>query len=66
MAKRKAGTYTYSVARSNEEIDKAMNDAAEQTDKGGSKWPGQSYEEGVKAALGWIIGDYEDNPMEDA
>jgi hypothetical protein len=43
-----------------EQIDKAQ--------KGmniGSKWPGMSYEEGVRAALDWVLGDAEEAPMED-
>lgn len=59
---------TYSVGRTDEEIDKVMNEAAEQRDKGGSRWPGMSYEEGVLAALEWIFAGPKDdfqNPMED-
>lgn len=32
---------------------------------GGSRWPNMSYEEGVQAALEWVIGDAEEPPMED-
>ena len=31
---------------------------------GSSKWPGMSYEEGVQAALDWVLGDGPD-PMSD-
>jgi hypothetical protein len=31
---------------------------------GPSKWPGMTYEEGVRSALMWAAGDG-DNPMED-
>lgn len=57
--------HTYSVERSDEEVDKAMNAAGEQRDKGGSRWPGMSYEEGVLAALAWILGQDDANPMEE-
>lgn len=50
--------------RSREEIDNCMNltgDAIEE----GSKYPGMSYEEGVRAALEWVTGDVDDHPMEE-
>jgi len=31
----------------------------------GSKWPGMSYEEGVAAALRWVLGESDEKPMED-
>jgi len=30
-----------------------------------TKWPGMSYEEGVYNTLMWLLGDYEENPMQD-
>jgi hypothetical protein len=37
-----------------DEIDRAL--AAQEE---GSKWPGMSFEEGVEAALRWIVGEQE-------
>ena len=48
----------------NEEIDEVMNECIVQIDKGTSKYPGMSYEEGVAAALRWIQEEGE-NPMKD-
>jgi hypothetical protein len=31
----------------------------------GSKYPGMTYEEGVRAALEWVTGDVDDHPMEE-
>lgn len=47
------------------EIDEQLNRAADQVEKGGSRWPGMSYEEGVSNALRWARGDSDEEPMED-
>ena len=43
-----------------EEIDRANSSNEE-----GSRYPGMTYEEGVVAALGWMLGDIKSSPMED-
>ncbi len=48
--------------RTENEIDEVLNKADEQLDSG-TKWPGMSYEEGVAAALRWVLGDSDDDPM---
>ena len=48
-----------------EQIDEVLNKISVQADKGGSKWPGMTYEQGVEAALMWITGVWEDNPIDD-
>lgn len=55
----------YIVKRSDKEIDRVMNAATEQEDKGETKWAGMSYEQGVNAALSWILGENDDDPMLD-
>lgn len=45
----------------NVQLDLAYNQVA----KGSSQCPGNSYEEGVAAALDWVNGIIEDKPMED-
>lgn len=47
-----------------DEIDDVLNRCADQTDEGGSRWPGMSYEQGVEAAIRWMQDDG-GNPMED-
>lgn len=32
--------------------------------EGKSKWPGMSYEQGVEAALDWVLGERDESPME--
>lgn len=53
------------MSKSEEEIDAVLNKCAEQIDAGGSAWPGMTYEQGVDAALRWVNGDTDENPMED-
>ena len=31
----------------------------------GPRWPGMSYEDGVRAALEWIVGNEENDPLQD-
>ena len=50
--------------RTRSEIDEVLNKAVEGMDSV-SKWPGMSYEEGVNAALLWVTGDRDEDPMED-
>jgi len=45
------------------EIDAVLGRCCDAMDSG-SRFPGMSYEEGVKAALDWMQGDG-DNPMDD-
>jgi hypothetical protein len=53
----------YEVKRSDEEIDELINKCHEQANKGRSKYPGMSFEEGVREALDWVFGDQEENPL---
>ena len=47
----------------NEQLDRASG--VQRTEKGSSRWPGMTYEEGVDAAIRWMNGDTDDKPMED-
>lgn len=51
--------------RSQSQIDEVVNDAYENIDAGGSRWPGMSYEQGVAAALEWVTGASEEPPFEE-
>jgi hypothetical protein len=53
------------MARSQKEIDNQLNMTEKAVDSGQSAWPGQSYEQGVEAALRWVTGETNDAPMED-
>jgi hypothetical protein len=55
----------YILKRQDNEVDEVLNKAAEAVDEGTSQWPGMSYEQGVQAALDWILGHTDENPMED-
>lgn len=46
------------------EINDVLNQCVESENEGESRWPGMTYEQGVKAAIEWMQGDGP-NPMED-
>jgi hypothetical protein len=48
----------------NDQLDELANQCAEQEDKGGSKYPGMSYEQGIKALIEWLRGEGP-HPLED-
>ncbi|QGJ89476.1 hypothetical protein PBI_SMARTIES_73 [Microbacterium phage Smarties] len=50
---------------SQSDVDDVINDAHEQIDNGGSRWPGMSYEQGLVAGLQWVTGETDDHPYED-
>ncbi|MBO5602923.1 MAG: hypothetical protein J5957_10060 [Prevotella sp.] len=45
------------------EINNVLNECSEREELGETKYPGKTYEEGVKAALEWAQG-YGENPMD--
>ena len=51
----------YRIKRTAEEIDEQMNRAWEEED-GGSRYPGMTYEQGIRAAIDWITTDGGDEP----
>lgn len=55
----------YQVKRSDEEINRVLNKAAEQEEMGGTRYRGMTFEQGVQAALLWVFGDWDDEPMHD-
>ncbi len=55
---------SYEIKRTDKEIEEVMGRAVDQLENG-TKWPGMSYEEGVDAALRWVMGISDDDPMED-
>lgn len=54
----------YSLERSDDEIDAVLNKCTEAAGTG-SRYGGLSYEEGVDAAIRWMIGHNEDPPLGD-
>lgn len=55
----------YQIKRSEKEIDEVMDKAADAEDSGRTQWPNMTYEQGVRQAIAWIIGDDDVNPMAD-
>ena len=54
----------YEITRSEDEINDVLNKASEQIDSG-TKWPGMSYEEGVRNAIYWLTGFDDEHPMDE-
>lgn len=46
------------------EIDDLLNECDQSEETGTSRYPGMSYEQGIKAALMWVTGNSVDHPFE--
>lgn len=49
---------------SEEEINSILNECIESEQTGSSKFPGLTYEQGIKAAIMWMLGE-DENPLVD-
>ncbi len=49
----------------NDAADRAADMCAAADKKGRSKYPGMTYEEGVRAALDWACGNQDEDPTQD-
>ena len=47
----------YKIKRTSEEIDDVLNRCLDQMDKGGSTYPGMTYEDGIREAIDWLTSD---------
>jgi len=52
------------ISPTEEEIEDQRNEAAAVAAEEGTRVPGMSYEEGVRDALAWVMGDSDEPPME--
>lgn len=53
----------YEVVRSDEEVDAVLNIASAQSERGGSAFPGMTYEQGVDEGIRWLTGQHDDVPL---
>jgi hypothetical protein len=53
------------VKRTREEVAGVINKTWDSTNSGVSQYPGMSYEEGVRAGIGWLLGETDDHPFEE-
>lgn len=53
----------YEIARTDDEIDDLLNQCSEAIDSGESAFEGQTYEQGVQAAIDWLTGRTEEHPL---
>jgi len=54
------------LEKSKEEIEEEIAQAVDIINEEGTKYPGMSYEEGVRNALDWVLGVVEEAPISDA
>ena len=47
------------------EVEALREKCTEQIMKGGSKYSGMTYEEGLAAAIDWLMGELRENPLDD-
>lgn len=52
----------YEIARSDEEIDDLLNAASEDE---GPRWPGMTFEQGLRQGIDWVTGESDENPLSD-
>ena len=55
---------TYTVAKTDDEIDDVLNQCIEAEAEGRRRYPGMSYEEGVRAGIEWALGLTDDPPFD--
>lgn len=53
---------SYEVGRTDEEVDALLNELDGQINVGGSRFSGQTYEQGVQEGIRWLLGETEDHP----
>ena len=53
------------MSKPTDEEMEAECDKTYDADENGSAWPGMSYEQGVRAALDWVLGNSDDPPIGD-
>lgn len=53
------------IVRSEQEIWDLLNQCTEAEETGTSNYPGMTYEQGIKAAIEWIIGNVKVHPIND-
>ena len=54
-----------SIERTEKQIEEQIVKAINSIQENGTKWPGMTYEQGVRNALDWVMGDEDTPPMED-
>lgn len=53
------------LVRSESEVNELLDACTAMEAAGETKYPGMSYEQGVKYALDWVLGNSDEHPMED-
>lgn len=51
------------IERTEQEIYAVIDQCAESINTGGTAYPSMNYEQGVRAAIEWLIGNTDDHPI---
>ena len=54
----------YTIQRTDQQINDLLNKAINAFDNG-TNYPGMSYEQGILDAINWLIGQTNDNPLDE-
>ena len=57
---------TYTVTKTPDEIDEVLNECVAAEANGRSRYPGMSYEEGVRVGIEWALGLADQPPFDDS
>lgn len=55
----------YEIQRIDADIDDLLNKCMESEESGSSKYPGMTFEQGIREAIDWITGQTNEPPIED-
>lgn len=55
---------SYEVKQTDKEVDNIIDQCADSERDGVSKFPGMTYEQGVRAGIDWVTGNLEGSPLE--
>jgi len=53
----------YEMVRTDEEIDDLIIECMRKANDGRSKYPGMTYEQGIRAAIEWLVDHAEQHPL---
>lgn len=53
------------IVRTEEEVEKLMDDCIENRTNGKHRYAGMTYEEGIRAGIEWLTGETEDYPFDE-
>lgn len=53
------------IARTDAEVNELVDKCADAENNGTTRYPGMTYEQGIRAALEWVTGSQDGHPLEE-